>query len=85
MTKQLTQPTQPVTETITAEIFDELSDLPIEQHHEVLAFTRSLKLKAEGVAGASLLAFAGQIDATELDVMQEAITEGCEQIDLNEW
>lgn len=77
--------TQPLTETITAAIFNELNDLPLEQHHKVLAFTRSLKLENEGVSGQSLLKFAGQIDSIELEAIQEAITEDCQKIDLNEW
>ena len=80
-----TQPSQPVTETITAEIFDELSNLSVEQHHKVLAYTRSLKQKVEGVSGESLLKYAGYFDIEELDVMQQAIAEDCERIDLNEW
>jgi hypothetical protein len=38
-----------------------------------------------GVPGRHLLQFAGTIDSADLDLMSQAIEEGCEQIDLDEW
>jgi hypothetical protein len=38
-----------------------------------------------GVPGASLLRFAGAISLKDLDAMREAIEEGCERTDFNEW
>lgn len=73
------------TQTVAAEIFAELDDLPLEQQREVLAFARSLKFQPRGVQGSSLLSFAGSISPSELTQMQEAIEEGCERIDLDEW
>lgn len=69
---------------VTAQIVDELGTLPLEQQRKVLAFTRSLASRPKGVKGASLL-FAGSIPPDELIRMQEAIDNGCERIDTDEW
>jgi hypothetical protein len=37
-----------------------------------------------GVPGHHLLQFTGTIDSADLDLMSQAIEEGCEQIDLDE-
>ena len=73
------------TRAVTAKIVDELGDLPLEQQREVLAFARALKAQPEGVKGSSLLNFAGYISPSDLAQMQEAIEEGCERIDIDEW
>jgi putative addiction module component (TIGR02574 family) len=38
-----------------------------------------------GVPGRDLLRFAGTIDAESARAMEEAIEEGCERVDLEEW
>ncbi len=73
------------TQNVTAQIVDELNELPLEQQREVLAFARSLISQSKGVKGASLLGFAGSISPEELAQMQQAIEEGCERIDADEW
>lgn len=72
------------TQTVTAEIFAELNDLPLEQQQKVLAFARSLKSRPKGAKGASLLTFAGSISSAELEQMQEVIEDDCERINLGE-
>jgi hypothetical protein len=53
---------------------------------EVLEFARSLiSSKVQGVSGQQLLRFAGTIPIDDLQLMQEAIKQDCEQVDLNEW
>lgn len=69
---------------VTEKILGELNDLAPEQQREVLAFARSLS-QPKGVEGSSLLSFAGSIPSEELAQMQEAIEEGCERTDLDEW
>lgn len=73
------------TQTVTAKIFAELNELPLEQQRAVLAFARSLRSRPKGVKGASLLNFAGSVSPAELVQMQGTIEEGCERIDLDEW
>ncbi len=69
---------------ITAKIFAELNELPLEEQQKVLAFARSLN-QPKGVKGASLLTFAGSISPAELEQMQEAVKDGCERINPDEW
>lgn len=73
------------TQDISAKIFEELSDLPLEQQHRVLAFARSLKSRPKGVSGASLLAFSGSVAPSDLAQMQQVIEEGCERTDHDGW
>lgn len=70
---------------VTAQIVKELSDLPLEKQQKVLAFTRSLLEHPKGIKGSSLLDFAGTIASDQLLQIQEAVEEGCERIDANEW
>ena len=70
---------------ITAQIVEEVNDLPLEQRQQVLAFARSLAAQPKGVTGSSLLRFADTISPAQLLEMQTAIEEGCERIDTNEW
>ena len=38
-----------------------------------------------GVSGQSLLRFSGAVAADDLDRMRQAIAEGCEQVNVDEW
>jgi hypothetical protein len=68
------------------EIVEKLDLLPIEQQRKVLDFTRALtQSKTVGIPGRDLLRFAGTIEKTELESMTQAIEDGCERVDLNEW
>lgn len=73
-------------QTIEKQILDQLSKLPIEQQHRVLDFARTLAgTKPAGRSGRELLNFAGTIHIGDLNIMSQAIEEGCEQVNLNEW
>ena len=67
------------------EILSEVHTLALPQQREVLAFVRSLAATPVGVPGSDLLAFAGTMDSHDLDALQQAIDEGCEQVSLDEW
>mgnify|MGYP000947725973 CR=1 FL=1 len=68
------------------EISSHLHKLTPEQQMRVLAFVRTLsEEKPSGVPGSDLLKFAGAIDLEDLQEMEKAITEGCEQVNLNDW
>ena len=58
---------------ITTQLFDERSDLPLEQQREGLAFARFLKTQLTGVPGSAFLPFAGSIPSSELKQIQEFI------------
>ncbi|MGB9753740.1 hypothetical protein [Roseiflexus castenholzii] len=68
------------------EILDQLKFLPYELQWRVLEFTRALALSVpRGVPGHRLLRFAGAIPLDDVHRMRQAIEQGCEQVDVNEW
>lgn len=67
------------------EILDQLHTLALPQQREVLAFVRTLATTPIGIPGRDLLAFAGMIEAPDLIALQQAIDEGCEQVNVDEW
>lgn len=68
-----------------AEIKAELAGLGPDAQRRVLEFVRLLKRRDSGTPGTDLAAFAGTIALDELRLIQTAIENGCEQVDLNEW
>ncbi len=71
---------------IVDKIVEQLKALPYESQLRVLEFTRALALSTpQGVRGEQLLRFAGAIPLDEVQLMHQAIEQGCEQIDTNEW
>jgi hypothetical protein len=63
-----------------------LINSPLELQRKVLEFTQALALSLpKGVPGKQLLRFAGVIEADDTRVMSQAIEEGCERVDENEW
>lgn len=71
---------------VKKEIIDQVKQLDYEQQKRVLDFARALAVTApKGVLGKSLLLFAGSIPTDDLKAMEQAIENGCEQVDLNEW
>ncbi|MFO7905793.1 MAG: hypothetical protein ACQESR_25245 [Planctomycetota bacterium] len=72
--------------TIEHELATCLRRLPVEQQRQVLEFARTLaKPSVQGVRGSNLLQFAGTIDESDLEAMSQAIKDGCERIDADEW
>jgi hypothetical protein len=72
--------------TIDREITELLHRLPELQQQRVLEFARELAhAKPHGVPGADLIAFGGRIPPDDLRLMEEAIEEGCEAVNLGEW
>lgn len=71
---------------IVDKIVEQLQALPAELQSRVLEFAHALALSTpRGVAGKQLLPFAGAISLDDVRLMQEAIEEGCERVDANEW
>ena len=71
---------------IVEKVIEQLKDLPRELQSRVLEFTRSLAITTpHGVAGVQLLQFAGTIPLDDIKVMRQAIEQGCEHVDANEW
>ncbi len=68
------------------EIVNQLKVLPDESQRRVLEFTCNLAVSTpQGTPGWKLLEFAGSISPEDLQAMTDAIEQGCEQIDWNEW
>ena len=71
---------------IVDKVVDQMKDLPNELQWRVFEFTRALTLSVpRGVPGQQLIPFAGTIPADDLQLMRQAIEEGCERVDHNEW
>ena len=71
---------------IVDRVIEQLKDLPQELQWRVLEFTRALAVSTpHGISGTVLLQFAGSISQDDVKVMQQAIEQGCEQVDANEW
>lgn len=71
---------------VVDKVVEQLQGLPYELQWRVLEFTRALAVSIpQGVSGKQLLRFAGAIPSAELQLMRQAIEEGCEQVDPNEW
>ncbi len=67
-------------------IISELDSLNQEQQKKLLDYVINLKLSEKKVtSGKSLVRFSGVISKEDLAVMEKAIEEDCEQVDLNEW
>ena len=68
------------------QVVGQLRQLPEAMQRQVLSFTQMLQSSIPiGVPGRSLLTFAGTISAEDLQLMSEAIEEGCERVDSDEW
>ena len=75
-----------MSQTLQKDILDQLDKLQPEQQLKVLDFARSLSTASPvGKAGKELLSFAGTIEAEDIKAMSQAIEEGCEQVNINEW
>lgn len=71
---------------IVNKIVEQLKVLPYEMQCRVFEFTRALVIsKPRGVPGRQLLKFTGTKSPEDLKLMNQAIEENCEKVDLNEW
>ena len=71
---------------IATEIFKKVQILPNNLQFQVLSFVRTLEaLNEQGTPGKDLLQFAGTIPQDDLEIISQAIEEGCEQVDFDDW
>ncbi|NEP10979.1 MAG: hypothetical protein F6K14_12345 [Symploca sp. SIO2C1] len=71
---------------IIDEVIEQLRAMPQHLQWQVLEFARTLvRVEVLGTPGQQLLRFAGSIPPDDLQLMREAIEQGCEQVDINEW
>jgi len=72
--------------TVKKEIINQIGLLDYEHQRRILDFARVLAVTGpKGIPGERLLSFAGTIPAGDLKAMKQAIEDGCEKVDLNEW
>ena len=70
--------------TIKTQVIEQLETLPENLQRQVLAFVQALQRAVRrGVPGKQLLEFAGTIHIADLELMRQAIADGCEQVDLS--
>ena len=68
------------------EILDQLAGLGADQQQKVLDFVRALAINRPiGTPGRDLLRFAGTIESADLKAMEQAIEDGCERVNVDEW
>jgi hypothetical protein len=71
---------------IEKELREQLELLPAAQQRQVLDFVRALAAKKrQAASGQALNRFAGTIAKEDLALIAEAIDEGCEQVNPDEW
>ena len=71
---------------VKTEIAEQLDSLSYDLQRRVLDFARVLAFsQPKGVPGKQLLDFAGAIERDDLEAMTQAIEEGCERINPDEW
>jgi hypothetical protein len=75
-----------MSDALVQEVIEHLEALPPNLQAQVLAYVRSLDVTMpQAIKGTAMLQFAGAISEADLDMMRQAIEQGCEQVDLNEW
>lgn len=72
--------------TIEKAILDEVHHLGTDHQQKVLDYARSLSENGlKSVSGKDLLRFAGTIEKDDLKKITQAVNDGCENINANEW
>ena len=76
-----------VDKNVHAELVKTLDQMPLSLQKRVLEFAATLQGKKlpPGTPGRELLKFAGTISPEDCVLMEQAIEEGCEQVDLDGW
>jgi hypothetical protein len=71
---------------VVDKVTKQLRGLPTEMQWRVLEFTRALAVsEPRGIPGQQLLAYADTILPVDLTRMNQAIEQGCEQVDADAW
>ena len=71
---------------IVDRVIEQLKVLPNDLQWRVLEFARTLAISTpHGVPGKQLVRFAGAIPLADVQVMRQAIEDGCEKVNADEW
>lgn len=67
-------------------VIEQLKDMPQSLQFQVLEFAQTLaRDQGRGIPGRQLLSFAGSIYPEDLYLIQKAIEEDCNRVDVDEW
>ncbi len=70
---------------IQSQLLQTLDKLPVASQRAVLEFARALKEPEQGIPYSRIKHLIGTLSSEVADAMEQAIEEGCERIDRNEW
>lgn len=71
---------------IIEQVVDQLNTMPQSLQQKVLQFARVLgQVRIQGTPGQELIQFTGCIPSDDVALIQDAIEQDCEQVDLDEW
>jgi hypothetical protein len=73
------------TSTLPPQLLRDLESLPDDQQRQVWQYVQSLRHENPEKSGKAVAALAGAISADDLRLMEQAIEEGCEQVDPHGW
>jgi len=71
--------------TIERQIIEGVKKLSKDKQKRILDIIHHSQIRQKGQKGNDLIHFAGLIGRKDLERIEEAINEGCENINLNEW
>ncbi|HEY2881340.1 MAG TPA: hypothetical protein VGJ15_02880 [Pirellulales bacterium] len=75
-----------VDKAVRDQLIEKLDQMPVSLQRRVLEFASTVGDRLPpGMPGSELAKFAGAISPEDCALMEKAIEEGCEQVDLNEW
>lgn len=76
-----------VATTLEQQILESIRQLDDQQKREVLNFARALENRPKGMTGEESIAFASPLhfDHEDLRLIEQAIEEDCERIDIDGW
>jgi len=71
---------------ITKTIMSDVKKLSLVQQKRLHDFALAMLMsESRGTAGSDLVKFSGTIDSTSIREMREAIQDGCERVDRDDW
>jgi hypothetical protein len=75
-----------MSDVLIAQIVQQTETLPARVQRQVLDYVSKLIASGQrGIPGEKLLRFAGVMPAVDLQLIRQAIEDGCEQVDWHEW
>jgi len=71
---------------IKRELIKQVTKLPPHLQTHLLDYAKQLSVsKPQGISGRDLLSFSGTFSTEEATLLSQAIEEGCERVNVDEW